>query len=193
MFSTQKRDYIRCFFLREPELCTDFASVHPEVEIFWSGSDWWTGSELTDTTHSLYEYCTMVDVETMQVRNKFQSNDLSQHSWLLKAFRFLSTGRFLKKFLTRRGNTVVESQLKFKPNQHLVWYTADNLEIFHHLASLASACKTFLLCLGKIKTHKALKPLHQMCLTLSTCLAVSCVALLSPSWAQSNKAEMPLK
>lgn len=48
---------------------------------------------------------------------------------------------------------IFKSQLKFKPNRHLAWYTVDNLEIFHHLASLDSARKTFLLCLGKIKTH----------------------------------------
>lgn len=43
----------------------------------------------------------MVDAETMQVRNKFQRKDLSWHSWLLKAFRFMWTGRFLMKFLNK--------------------------------------------------------------------------------------------
>lgn len=53
------------------------------------------------TQHSLYLYSIVVDFETMQVRNKFQSNDLSWRGWLLKAFRFMSTGRFLWKFLNK--------------------------------------------------------------------------------------------
>lgn len=39
MFPTQNCDHIRHFVLGEPKLCTNFVSVHPEVEIFWSGSD----------------------------------------------------------------------------------------------------------------------------------------------------------